>query len=103
MNLEWISLGRNSIIDISGLSTLINLRYVSLESNQIADISGLSTLINLSWVNLEWNQIADIYPLIQNSGIGNWDTVNLSDNPLSETSINTYIPQLEARGVTVNY
>jgi len=31
------------------------------------------------------------------------DTVYLSDNPLSETSINVYIPELEARGVRVYY
>jgi hypothetical protein len=27
----------------------------------------------------------------------------LHHNPLNDTSINTYIPQLEARGVTVYY
>jgi len=27
----------------------------------------------------------------------------LWNNPLSDTSINTYIPQLQARGVTVYY
>jgi len=29
--------------------------------------------------------------------------VYLSGNPLSDTSINTYIPQLEARGIEVIY
>jgi hypothetical protein len=29
--------------------------------------------------------------------------VYLSDNPLSAESINNYIPQLEKRGVEVNY
>ena len=47
------------------------------------------------------NQIIDIYPLIQNSGIDNGDIVDLSHNPLNETTINTYIPQLESRGVNV--
>ena len=47
------------------------------------------------------NQVNDINTLIQNTGIDTGDRVWLSDNPLSETSINTYIPQLEARGVTV--
>jgi hypothetical protein len=29
--------------------------------------------------------------------------VSLQDNPLSTTSVNVYIPQLEARGVVVEY
>jgi len=29
--------------------------------------------------------------------------VDLRDNPLSAESINVYIPQLQARGVNVNY
>ena len=74
-----------------------------MDSNQITEISALITLENLSSLYLSGNQIADIYPLIQNNGIGNGDRANLSNNPLSETSINIYIPQLEARGVTVTY
>jgi len=31
------------------------------------------------------------------------DIVDLSNNPLSTTSVNVYIPQLEARGVIVEY
>jgi len=38
---------------------------------------------------------------------GKWlsegDEIILRENPLSWDSINTYIPQLEARGVTVDY
>jgi hypothetical protein len=31
------------------------------------------------------------------------DRLGLQDNPLSEISINTYIPELETRGVEVSY
>jgi hypothetical protein len=40
---------------------------------------------------------------VENSGLSVGDKVYLGDNPLSTTSINVYIPQLEARGVTVTY
>jgi len=40
---------------------------------------------------------------VENEGLGEWDEVYLADNPLSDDSINIYIPQLEARGVTVDY
>jgi len=40
---------------------------------------------------------------VQNAGLGTGDEVYLEVNPLSSDSINVYIPQLEARGVTVIY
>lgn len=79
----------------------MNLQSLSVSTNQIIDISVLSVLANLQIVYIQENLIIDIYPLIQNNGIDNGDIVNLTNNPLSEISINTYIPQLEARGVTV--
>ena len=91
------------IINIDGIEHCKNLQKLWLYMNQIIDISTLSALTNLYYLYLGANQIIDIYPLIQNSGIDNGDEVFLTDNPLSETSINTYIPQLEARGVDVSY
>jgi len=38
---------------------------------------------------------------VDNGGLGAGDKIWLSGNPLSEQSINDYIPELEARGVTV--
>jgi hypothetical protein len=40
---------------------------------------------------------------VENSGLSAGDTVNLSGNPLSDTSMNVYIPQLEERRVNVIY
>jgi Leucine-rich repeat (LRR) protein len=122
-NLQKLYLGYNQINDISALSTLTNIQELCLEVNQIVeigalslhtnlqklylgynqvkDISALSALTNLQELYLYMNQIIDIYPLIQNSGIDNGDIVDLSHNPLNETTINTYIPQLESRGVNV--
>ena len=97
------NLANNLIVDISALNALTKLQWVILPNNQIIDISALSTLTNIRGLNLTTNQIIDIEPLIQNSGIDNGDNVYLNNNPLSDTSINTYIPQLEARGVTVHH
>jgi len=40
---------------------------------------------------------------VDNTGLGEGDTVDLRDNPLSEESLNIHIPELRARGVTVDY
>jgi len=40
---------------------------------------------------------------VDNEGLSEGDQVYLNGNPLSSASINTYIPQLEARGVIVEY
>ena len=66
-------------------------------------ISPLSNLTNLDYLYLFENQIADRSPLVQNTGINQGDVVDLYENLLSGTSLNTYIPQLEARGVNVYY
>ena len=49
-------------------------------------------------LNNLFNQISDIEALVNNPGLADGDWVWLGNNPLSETSVNTYIPQLEARG-----
>jgi hypothetical protein len=40
---------------------------------------------------------------VDNEGLSEGDEVQLQQNPLSSDSINIYIPQLEARGVIVEY
>jgi Leucine-rich repeat (LRR) protein len=57
-------------------------------------------------LNLSGNQISDISPLLENSGIGEGDDINLEDNNLdlsegSEDMLN--IKALQDRGVIVNY
>jgi len=47
------------------------------------------------------NNISDLSPLVANSGLAAGDTVNLVGNPLSQQAINSDIPALEGRGVTV--
>ncbi len=102
-NLREVWLGHNQISNISPLANLTNLTSLSLDVNQISNISPLANLTNLTVLSLGHNQISDIYPLVQNDGLGTGDTVWLEQNPLSSNSTEIYIPQLQARGVTVYY
>ncbi|MDH4291462.1 MAG: leucine-rich repeat domain-containing protein, partial [Dehalococcoidia bacterium] len=106
-SLTWLDLESNQISDISPLANanLTNLTELWLGGNQISDISPLANanLTNLTELGLGSNQISDIKPLVDNPGLGEGDYVYLRFNPLSDTSLNTYIPQLEARGVIVDY
>jgi Leucine-rich repeat (LRR) protein len=102
-DLKSLFLKHNSINDISALSGLTNLERLYLSSNQIVDISALEYLINLSLLKLRYNQITNILPLVNNSGLGEGDIIDLNDNPLDSLSINEYIPVLENRGVFVGW
>jgi len=100
LNLTW-----NQISDISPVGNLTSLTVLDLWGNQISDISPLANANLTSLIEL-WlgsNQISDIKPLVDNLDLGEGDYVNLRFNPLSDTSLNTYIPQLQARGVIVDY
>ena len=98
-----IRLNNNQVSDISDIESLDSLEYLNLSNNQINNISSLSDLPNLQTLLIHWNQILDIEPLILNPDINSGDVVILTGNPLNDISINTYIPQLVARGVTVAY
>ncbi len=100
-NLTFLDLGNNQIIDISPLANLTSLEWLHLNDNQISDISPLANLASLDYLYLGGNQISDIEPLFNNTGLSEGDILDLVGNPLSYTSINTYVPQLEARGVVV--
>ena len=102
-NLRDLSLGSNYITDIQPLADLINLEVLFLVNNQITDIQPLAGLTNLAELYVGFNQISDVSPLVANLGLSEGDTVNLQANPLSTDSLSIYIPQLEARGVTVYY
>jgi len=94
----------NQISDIGPLAGLTNLRFILLlQNNQIGDISALSGLTNLTWLYLWGSQITDIGPLVSNGGINGEDYVDLRCNDLDDVSIYSHIPNLEARGVSVDW
>ena len=101
-SLAILELVDNDIVDISPLAGLTNLTALKLDSNLINNISALAGLTNLSQLDLSDNWITDISPLVQNAGLTFPDTVDLEGNPLSSTSCEVYVPELQGRGVTVS-
>ena len=103
-NLTGLILSWNSVTDISPLAGLVRLRTLALRFNSISNISPLAGLINLiDQVNLGYNSISDISPLVANAGLGWGDTIELNENPLNNSSVNTHIPALLGRGVGVRF
>ena len=103
INLTWLDLSWNSISDISSLAGLINLTWLGLNRNSISDFSAVAGLTNLRRLYLDGNSISDLSALVANAGLGSGDTVNVKGNPLSAISIDTHIPALQSRGVTVSF
>ena len=102
-NLTLLDLRDNSISNISPLARLTNLTTLQLARNNITNISPLAGLTNLKQLALRTNSISDLSPLVQNTGLGNGESVNVRENPLSALSINTHIPTLQSRGVIVTF
>ena len=100
-HVKRLTLTSNGISDLTPIGNLTQLEDLALFNNQISDISALSLLVNINFLSLPYNQISDLLPLVNNSGLGSGDNVFLQNNPLSQQSIDEYIPALEARGVTV--
>ena len=102
-NLEVLYLGTNSISNISPLAGLTQLMRLEINNNSISDITPLAGLTNLTELALWNNSISDLSPLVANTGLGSGDYVGVNDNPLNAESINTHIPSLQSRGVTVSF
>ncbi|NIM47876.1 MAG: leucine-rich repeat domain-containing protein, partial [Gemmatimonadales bacterium] len=82
----------------SALSGLTSLTYLYLASNSISDISALSGLTSLTYLYLTNNpNLTDIQPLLDNTGLGAGDTVDLQSTSVSCSDV----AALEAKGVTV--
>jgi hypothetical protein len=94
----------DNITDLSGLEECYDMTILSLYSNSITDITPLSGLTKLNYVDLNNNSVADITALVTNSnngGIAGGAQVFLTNNPLSAQAVNSDIPYLTAKGVTV--
>ncbi|GEM_PF-5168453 len=123
-NLTELNLNDNRISDLAPLAVLTNLQSLGVEGNyisnltplsgltkltslnlcfngQISDLTPLTGLTNLDRLLLRYDGVSDLAPLVNNAGLGAGDYLDLVGNPLSSTSLNTYIPALQARGVDV--
>ena len=96
-SLTALILDDNLLSDISVLRGLTNLESLWLSGNMITDISALSGLPRLTGLRLYNNPISDIQPLLDNTGLGAGDTVDLRSTSVSCADVTA----LEAKGVTV--
>lgn len=101
--LSYVFLSINPVGDLGSLTGLANLRYVFFDYAMVSDLTPLAGLPDVEKISVRYNQIADIAPLVANPYVAAGDEVWLDSNPLSQTSIDTHIPTLETRGVTVHY
>ena len=92
-----------NISNLTGLEHATNLTWVDFINNNISDLSPLSGLTNLTTLNLDNNNISDLSPLVSNTGLGAGVLVDVEGNPINAASINTHIPALQQRGVTVYF
>ncbi len=102
-HLKYLYLGDNSVSDLSPLAGLIHVERLELYNNDISDLSPLAQFTNLSDLLLDDNSVSDLSPLVANAGLGDGDVIEAGGNPLSYPSINTHIPALQSRGVTVQF
>ena len=87
-------------ITVADMGTLTSL---TARDANISDLTGLEGATNLTGLVLGGNSITDLSPLVANTGLGSGDTVNVRTNPLNRASIQTHIPALQSRGVTVEF
>ncbi len=97
-SLTMLSIWDNAITDVSALVALTSLDYLSLSGNPIVDIGPLGGLTELETLYLARNlALFDIGPLLDNTGLGSGDTVDLTDTNASCADVTA----LRAKGVTV--
>jgi Leucine-rich repeat (LRR) protein len=97
-NLTRLSLATNSITDISALTELTSLIALVLDNNPgLSDIGPLSGLTSLTFLWLNDNSITDIQPLLDNTGLGEGDTVDLGSTNVTCTDV----AALQAKRVVV--
>jgi hypothetical protein len=101
--LTILDLDINNVSDLTPLVGHTSLQGIYLTKNNVSNLTPLAGLTSLKYVQVDNNNIIDIAPLVNNTGLGTGDWVNLVGNLLSSTSVNTYIPALQARGVSVSY
>ena len=106
LRLTTLTANSANIRDLTGLQHAVNLTRLSLRYNRISNLSPLAGLTQLTTLDLRNNWILDILPLIgltQLKGATDWNSLYLQGNPLSDLSIDTYIPMLQAAGTDLRF
>jgi len=92
--LVHLNLTSNAIVDISALSNLTNLVNLYLSNNHIVDIGPLAGLENLDNLALSFNEIEDLSALANNFGLGQGDSVWVTNNNLDLSIGSPVVAQL---------
>jgi hypothetical protein len=79
-----------------------SLTQLTAEYSNIQSLEGLQYATSLTDLDLGGNQISDIQPLVNNSGLGNGDTLDITCNKLDSGDMDN-INALINRGVNVTY
>ena len=106
LKLTTLTANSANIRDLTGLQHATHLTRLSLENNRISNVSALAGLTQLTTLNLRNNWLSDVLPLVglaQLKGATDWNSLYLQGNPLSDISIDTHIPMLQAAGVDVRF
>ena len=83
-------------------SEMATLTRLIAPNKNISDLTGLEFATGLDTLDLSDNNIEDIQPLVDNTGLGTGDAIDLRGNhSLSDPSRDVHIPALEGRGVSV--
>ncbi len=103
LQLRILAADNMGIYDLTGLAYAANLKSLSLQGNRISNVVTLSGLTQLTTLDLRHNWISDMAPLRGLVHLKDADGLFLQGNPLSDTSIDVYIPELQAAGVDVHF
>jgi len=88
--------------DISAVANLTLIRTLTFDDSQVSDLSVLANgLTKLTRLNLRNCPVSDIRPLVDNPNLRKGLFIDLRGCPLSDKSINEYIPELLERGVRI--
>jgi hypothetical protein len=91
-SLRSLSLAKNEINDISGLSNITSLHSLDLSDNSIIDISTLADLTKIYNLNLVNNQIIDISPL---ANLTSLSSLRLMSNKIKDISALSSLTELK--------
>jgi len=78
--LTKLDLSDNQITNVDALASCTMLQALDISSNNITNISALASCINLKKLEIQKNQITGIQPLLDNSGIANFQFLDMGFN-----------------------
>ena len=101
-NLTDLAIGGHNIADITPLANLTKLELLSIGFNKISDITPLEGLANLTYLNIQHNEVSDVSPITMKE-LESETKLILWGNPLSYDSLSIHIPNLQEKGIDVDY